>query len=91
MAGLRVAHSRTCVLAASPPGERPADPAAAEVLRREGEDQHGGSIMMTATAMTDPQSAAFCWKNALKPTGMTQPMQHPIRRWSLRVLDHPPT
>ncbi|OUD87981.1 hypothetical protein BC477_08300 [Clavibacter michiganensis subsp. michiganensis] len=29
----------------------------------------GGSIMMTATAITEPQSAAFCWKNVLRPMG----------------------
>ena len=29
----------------------------------------GGSIMTTATAITEPQSVAFCWKNDSRPSG----------------------
>ena len=29
----------------------------------------GGAIMTTATAMTEPQSVTFCWKNDSTPSG----------------------
>ncbi len=29
----------------------------------------GGSIAMTATAITEPQSVTFCWKNDCRPRG----------------------
>ena len=29
----------------------------------------GGSSMTTETAMTGPQSVAFCWKKLCRPTG----------------------
>jgi hypothetical protein len=50
-------------------GQRAADAADAEVPVQNGEHDRWGSSMTTDTAIAEPQSVAFCWKNVCRPIG----------------------
>ena len=51
------------------PASDPPMPPTLKYLFRQAKMMTGGSIMTTATAMTEPQSVAFCWKKDCRPSG----------------------